>query len=254
MTQATSEATTLFSTTAEAPTGQQPTNNQTSFANELVGEGKKFKDVDALAKSKLEADKFIEQLKSEKEEMRKELNKRLEQESILESLKQMVPKPSDNAAGARHEAAPSQEDIGKLVDERLSEREKTKTYEDNVMAADTFVSSKFANRDEASAFLDKKATELGINKKWLMDMAGRSPKALYSLLGFSSEAPDKGTTGGGSPAPIVNKSTVLTEANPSGGKKTKSHYEDIRKANPALYFSAKVQNEIFKSKRDGNYD
>ena len=38
---------------------------------ELVGEGKKFKSIEDLAKSKVEADRFIDKLKSENDALRK---------------------------------------------------------------------------------------------------------------------------------------------------------------------------------------
>src|SRR5690242_15072647 len=59
----------------------------------LVGEGKKFKTPQDLAKGKMESDKFIVQLQKEQAALREELNKRLSVEEFVEKMNK-APAPS----------------------------------------------------------------------------------------------------------------------------------------------------------------
>jgi len=70
-------------------TGESATSNEstTSVTDTLVGEGKKFASIEALAAGKAESDKFIEQLQGELKGLRTDLDKRLSQEEILEEIK-----------------------------------------------------------------------------------------------------------------------------------------------------------------------
>ena len=61
---------TMFNSEEEAnqpdPSSQTvPTNENPSSVGELVGEGKKFSDVESLAKGKLESDKHVENLENQ---------------------------------------------------------------------------------------------------------------------------------------------------------------------------------------------
>ena len=53
---------------------------------ELVGEGKKFKDIAALAVGKVESDKFIDRLKKEAADLLKSLNRLLPNTHLLRYL------------------------------------------------------------------------------------------------------------------------------------------------------------------------
>lgn len=57
--------------TVDNPNPENDQNVQTvQYSERLVGEGKPFKDIEALAKGKMDADAFIEQLKNENAQMR----------------------------------------------------------------------------------------------------------------------------------------------------------------------------------------
>ena len=62
-------------TTEVTTTSEQQTQTNDSFVTQLVGEGKKFKDYEALAKGKLEADRHIGEITKTLDELRAELAK-----------------------------------------------------------------------------------------------------------------------------------------------------------------------------------
>src|SRR3990167_6487070 len=253
MTQQQQPASTTNVFNTEIPAAAAPTEQQPKYFDELVGEGKKFKDQEALAKAKLESDKFIDQMKAEAEELRKELKKKLDAEEILEDLKRGVA-AANNPAQPAKQPETSPEDLGKLVDEKLQERETQRAYEANVFEADKYITEKLGGKAEAMKFIEGKAEEFGINKSWLMDMAGRTPKALYAVLGLDEPNKAAASDNRTSQQPIVQKSTVKRENTFTGGLKTKAYYDEIRRTNPSAYFSPKVQNEIFKASSEGKYE
>ena len=209
----------------------------------LVGEGKKFRTVEDLAKSKLESDTFINKLQEEMKEIRKDLTSALRTNEAIEALKE----------GRNHSDTPapsvSPEDIGKMVNEALTRSQQDKIAMDNVRASNDYLVTKLGGKDEAVAFLETKSKELGIPVEWFKDMAAKSPKALYNTLGVDapSEAPPKGTTKGD-----VN-TMALKNQNPGVAKGSKAEFDALRKANPGEYWKPAIQNAIFDSQRKGTY-
>jgi len=230
-------------TSAEAATPAEA--KSPSTVDELVGQGKKFKDLDALAKSKLEADKFIERLLQEKEEIKRELDSRIKAAEALEAARNQSRQSEPERTAPEFDPA----SISEIVRQELSEAERAKTFKENVLSAQDALIKFTGSREAATKYVEDKAQELGVQKEWLLDMAGRSPKALLNTLGVQSE------TKPGVPSPVVPKSSINTEADKSITKQptTKAHFDEIRRTNPSMYWSPKVQQEIFKLQKEGRY-
>ena len=69
-----------------------------NYLEELVGEGKKFKDPVALARSKVESDRHIAKLESELKAIRTDMNSRLSLEDLVTKLASARPEPSPPAS------------------------------------------------------------------------------------------------------------------------------------------------------------
>lgn len=209
--------------------------------NTLVGDNKKFKTVEDLAKAKLESDTFINRLQEEAKELRKDLDTRLRTEEAIEALK----KPREHQAPEDKEPV----DIKKLVTDTLDQVERDKIAIGNVRQANTHLIDKLGGKKEAEAFLLKKSEELGVPVDWFKDMAARSPKALYNTLGVDAPVvvPARGMTQGD-----VN-TEALNNINPPALKGSKAEYEALRKTNPSQYWSTPVQKEIFEATKKGLY-
>ena len=54
---------------------------------DLVGEGKKYRDPNALAKSRVEADRYIKKLEAEHKQMREELTSRQALADLVDEIK-----------------------------------------------------------------------------------------------------------------------------------------------------------------------
>lgn len=212
----------------------------------LVGEGKKFKTADDLAKSKIEADRFIEQLKKEAEEARTELRSRLSLEELSEQLlsRQAQPKPVTPPVevSRRQEEIPNpapavekpnlQEEVRKLLDE---ERNRA-TREKNISETRSALKERFGG--DYNATLHQITEELGVSDKFLSDMAATSPQAFLKLVD-SVRAPDANRPlsppqGGVDTSKQFNQQLI----------KNNAYYQKMRKEDPKLYFSKRIQAEL----------
>lgn len=234
---------------ADQPKVETP-NEPSELLGSLVGEGKKFKDAEALAKAKLESDRFIEQIKSENAGLRKELEERTKISQALDEIKKRAEQgnqPHDKPA------AIDPNEIKDLVKNTLNETVRENTAKQNVLEAERHVIEKLGSKDAALKFITEKARDLGVSGDWLMGVAASNPKALYSVLGLDGTAKQQPTSpvSPNNPVNTAKKEFVPNGAGPKAG--TKEYYDDMRRKEPNKYWSSAVQNEIFKARKDGTY-
>lgn len=178
-----------------------PTGDTTPPANpseSLVGEGKPFKDIDALAKGKLEADTFIEQLKAENASMLAKLST-AEQENlkgstvaqVLEAVRQLSPAATPNEPGQPAEGDKdgnhpglSEDDIGKLIARTLKQNETAKTQEQNYDSVREAFFKKFNDPDKARLQYKATADSLGITEEQLDEFARMNPQLVKRAAGL----------------------------------------------------------------------
>lgn len=222
----------------------------TSTFDQLVGEGKKFKDQEALAKAKAEADAFIERLKSEQDQLRQELSTRVSVEDQLKKLNEsrQIPNNTENAPSANTPPTDSQRpDVAAQVREALQQELRNQTSRTNVNAVSVRMTELLG--DKVGDFVSSKATELGVSVKDLEAMASRSPEAFYRMVGV------EGTQRPGTTAPPKADLNPLGALH-QGGVREGSYefYENIRRTNPTLYFTPKIQTALHKAFEDGVYN
>lgn len=222
-------------------TEQQTTSTQEASAlAALVGEGKKYKTVDDLAKAYVHADTFIENIKRENSELKEDLTKRLSAEQILEEIKKTGATTSTNDQGDKTNPLLADESkLLNLVDKRIEDRKLGEIRTNNIMAADKAIKDMFG--DKAVQVLQSKSIELGVPVKWFEDMAAQSPQALFTLLGIDGNK--RSTASPNATRGTVNQETI--SHNPTGVKQgTYKWFQELRKSNPSQYFTPKIQNEI----------
>jgi hypothetical protein len=238
--------------TAPTPGDTTTTPNIDNLVEALVGDGKKFKTVEELAKAKLEADRFIEQLKNENAGIRQELSTRQTLEELMDkvSSRERVPESTntghnqsqgggDGQNGASK--AFTEEDIARLVEERLSASEKARVHTANLETVQKALVASFGS--DYVTHLKAKASELGVSEEYLNTMAKETPKAFLKLV--EVDGAPKGTT----PALFSPPATHgLPSSNKQGftptGNRKQSWYEDLRKRNPTEYWSPATQNRM----------
>lgn len=209
--------------------------------DDLVGEGKKFRDPDALANGKQEADIFIERLKEELADTRRQLQSQERLDEIKELLlRSNAPSRTDNQTDPNpgvHEpnAAPFKpEDLKQLLEQTLSEREVKARQEANLETARKALVDAFGNGYVET--LKIKAQELGMSQDKLHSLAAESPAALLRLVGVepNKPAPNNLFT---PPSSQVRSST----SNPMDQDRTQKYYKELKARDPKEYWRAETQ-------------
>lgn len=210
---------------------------ETTTLDSLVGEGKKYATVEDLAKSRVAADQFIDQLKSETAGLRTELDKLLAAGSKDEALTNLLnqlkntmnksttlepPKPSD--AGNQPQAL-TQDDIVKV----LEAREKAAQEERNLNEAMGKLKQVYGEKAEAE--LTNIAQKLGLTVESLHSIAKASPNAFINTIGLNQrDTSTRSMANGGRSGESVAGSTVET------GVRDKAYWERKRAEMGSLAF------------------
>ena len=245
--------------TPTTPNSETPVTPEVSYVEALVGPGKKYKDMEALAKSVVDKDVFIETLKTENKQAREEINKRLTLEEFLEkttppnsSASKQVPNPAlSEREENQREPAPRSEaptpispaQLQAMIREAMSAENTKNTRATNIETARNELEKTWGSAYVTQ--LQAKAKELGVPTDFLDDMAARAPKAFLTLVGVDStkqQQPRIDTT-----PPVSNQQTTFhnvdTKVENIGGVKTSAYYDRLRETNPKEYFSTQVQIE-----------
>jgi hypothetical protein len=224
---------------APAPTTQEPDQEVDYFAN-LVGEGKKFKTPQDLARGKAEADAFIARLQQEQADLRNELAQR----ARLAELVDRLDKPQDTPPPQQQrQDTPTQPEnqgidpskLNEIVNKLLSEREAGNTAKQNLDAVkQTLVDKLGPNYAEK---IKTQATQLGVSTDFMESVAKQSPSAFYNLIGLNATKTRDG---------FVTPDGQRTSFEPTTKGRDMKHYENIRKTDPTKYWSPQVQNQLHK--------
>lgn len=221
-----------------------------SYKELLVGEGKKYRSDEDLAKAYYHADKTIKRREKELEEQRKEINSRANLEALIDKLS-----ASSNNSGVSNsdntnrqneqqmESAKttelSHEKIMEIARNALNQEKQKTLREQNIDSCVTQLRSAWGVN--YATVLESKALDLGVTKEQLTEMAASSPKVFLSaVLG----ADERRIT---SPESVLppRQSVNATAKQQFGPSKDKAYFDKLRRESPSVYWSAKVQNEIF---------
>lgn len=210
----------------------------------LVGDDKKFKTPDDLARAKFESDRVILAREREMAELREELAKRKTTEELFEQIKQRTPPVERQATEDQPPAV-----TPPLTDEDLAARIRAITQQDSVAQrtqknledVTAGLVELYGDEDKANEVVKRRAQELGVPVTFLEDVAKQGPTAFFATLGVQSP---KGTPG----APRSDVNTASFSENRGGPKPgTYGYYQALAKTmKPEEYFSPRIQNQLMK--------
>ena len=229
----------LFSGAQTEPT-LDPNRN---YLEDLVGDGKKFKSPEDLARGKYEADLFIERLKKEAEGLRSELNTKSTLEQYIDKMAKTgaqntsSSQTSTNGGEPGNEAAKglSQDDVRKAIREEIEAEHLQRIQANNLLEVKTELQRAFGN-DYVNKLRDT-AQALGVTEDYLTRMARETPKALLKLVGGAEQKTQSGLF---TPPPTQ----MQTGFTPQSNDRDFAYYEKIRKTNASEYWTPKVQNQM----------
>lgn len=240
-------------TQVEAQVDDSPLSN-------LVGEGKKFKTVDDLAKGKLESDAFITKIQSENKELRDLVVKlsdkvdKVEKKQILfGNLNSNDDEHSNNddttsnastttSATNQTQAGLGEDDVLRLVERR----EVQKTRENNVRTVNQALVKEFGA--EAKNVVAAKAAELGLPVEYLFNMAEASPNAFFAAIGFQPNANRNATL----TSRVQGVNTISGSNGAKQGLRNNAYYADLRKkmGNTKFALDTNVQIQMHKDMQE----
>lgn len=240
----------------------------------LVGEGKKFRTIEDLAKGKLEADRFIEQLKSELDELRK---KSEEAEKMSLTMEELFAKLESERNSGGDESTPStgethQTEEGNRAEPDVGTKEALSALDPNALKAVVAevleeqrrkeriaqglekVVGEFAKTLEGDTpvneALSKKLQEVGISESTFTAMAAENPDLALVALGLKKEEA-KSDNRVAPPSPSVNSAALMSgkDDKPKFTPESidlglarqvdvpmpKSYWQALKKANPTEY-------------------
>jgi hypothetical protein len=237
------------------PQANQPTPTETvgevtptteSFVNKLVEtKGQNFLDPEVVAKSKLEADAFIANLEQQNSQLREDLSKQDYSKDLLTQLQQnkaaeIAPVPAGESNNNNGNTIPDDGtkslgggDLDSLITEALAKRDLDSKTSSNLELVDKKLDELYGT--EAAKTIEAKGNELGLSKERLQEMAAESPAAFFTLIGETAVKVDNPVT-----ASTVNTAGAYNHT----ADRDYNHYSKIRRENPSLYYSPKVQREM----------
>jgi len=229
----------LDTTNEPATPAKDSKSDDLSTLDTLVGEGRKYTDVEALAKSRVEADEFIEQLKAEGAEMREQLGK-LEEElkgkaEVEELLKNLTPKQEV----ADNQTQLTAEDVTKIIQDQQQQT----VAEQNKKVVEQKVLDKFNGDTEATKlFLREQLVDAGVSASDFQALAKNSPKAALRLVGIDANITKPTQTPAVSTIPSVNNEQI-----PEPSVRNDAYYRALRQkmGSKAFYADHNLQKEKF---------
>ena len=235
-------------TTEGTTTDTQQTQTNESFVTQLVGEGKKFRDVEALAKGKLEADRHIGEITKTLDELRAELAKQDYAKNLLEQMSKgsetgaEQPTPVTTSSSNTENTTQSASDIESLVEKVITAKEKNKTASQNISVVGEEMQKQYG--DKTADVLKAKSLELNMSLDRLKEIAAESPTAFFQLIGVKKMGEKTSTSTG-----VTTQSTIRSENfNSYSQDRTFEYYQKLRKENRSLYYSPKIQNTMLQDR------
>ena len=218
--------------------GVDPTKD---YLSEYVGDGKKFRDTKELARAKAEADAHIARVEAENQAFRERLQ---QTKSIEELMTELDERANRRPEGNNHvpEPAPapadngiSADDLDRLLEEKLTKRQK----EDRAKTNETWVMQQLTSKfgQNYGERVRAAAAELGLSKEDVTTLAREKPKAFLKLVDDNQPQDQRGNF-----SPPSNR--VNTQADGPSGARNYKFYSNIRKTDPKTYQSGRVQQEM----------
>jgi len=232
-------------------TGEEGQNQD--FFSRLVGDDKKFKDQEALARGKWESDEFISDLQRQNQELREDLEKASKLDELLQEVRSQR-KATDTSEGGNEgrddgegsnntSSGLTEEQLTALIESTLSQREVENRANKNLQEVNDYLSEQFGSK--AGEFLKSKVSEVGLSVDRMKELAAENPKAFYRLVGLDGQKTNQSIEVGG------NRQNSEGRPTPNATQKRDfAYYQQLRKENKGRYYSPEIQMQLFKDRKE----
>jgi hypothetical protein len=213
------------------------------YYEELVGEGRKFKDPEALARSKFEADSYIEILKRQKDELRADYLKMREETMAKAKLEELIDRHSKQLSGENKKPDDTAvkpldpAELDRIFGEKINAYELANRQRVNLKTVKDKLIERFGKNYQST--VKEQIQDLGITEEVFNQMAQNYPQMVFKALEI-----DRPPQREDFPAPPRN--SVNRPANKGETKRTWTYYQELKKTNPKLYLDPKTTNQMHK--------
>lgn len=223
----------------------QNTNDTSSNLATLVGDARKYKTPDDLAKAYIHLDEFSEQLKAENAKLREQVAQSKTVEDVLNRLNAEDRQNTQDQGGKKTDrgSSLSATDVATIVREQLTGLETARSRQANLMKADAAMREAFG--DKAAEMFQKEAATPEM-KKALMELASVSPEKFVALFHKGAAAPSGQQVDSKT---VVNTAAMdnVSQAGRDADPGCKEYYTKLRKEKPTLYYSHAIQLQMAKA-------
>lgn len=210
----------------------------------LVGEGRKYKTVDELAKAYVAADDFMERLKTENATLREDVAKGATLDQVLKRLEGNTQTSTQDQSGKTTPTGLTAKDVAAIVAQQVSGMETQRTHEANLRKADAEMKTLFGEKAQETFAKEASTPEM---KQALMALAAVSPDKFVAL--FRPQATSSGTT---DTKTSVNTAALngLNDSGRGADPTAQEFYSNLRKTKPSVYYSSAMQLQMNKAAQD----
>lgn len=219
----------------------QPPQPPKEFLNELVGEGKKFKSPEELARGKWEADRFIEQKNKAFDDLSADYLKLREEYNASQQLKDLINQINTQKPPASSEQPLSNEgnmtafdpkELKNIVSSEYQAYKQQEKEESNSKLIEGKLMERYG--ENYPSVLKQEMSRLGMDAKSTNDLARSNPNLFIRAFGLDTPAPREGFQA----PPNSSDQRGFT---PQVQKRTWSYYQNMKKNDPKGYLNPKTQ-------------
>ena len=219
--------------------------------SKLVGDDKKFKTVNDLAKGKLESDTFIERLQTENKALREALDDADTTASkSLTQLNELISRANSNGTQGQASTTTTmdlsnvlkREDVPKL----LAEMETMGRAKTNRETFNRTVSEAFG--DKANEMVAAKLTELSVTPEAFLSLVTQNPSAAAKLLDIKLGT-QPNVTGNATREGSVNTEAAFSGNGNASGERNFEYYNKLRREMKHGFYSTEIQQAMFNDRK-----
>jgi hypothetical protein len=224
------------------------------YLSKVVGEGKKYSDIEQLAKGAVHGNDYIKKLEEEMAELRGELDKRLTAEEMIQQIKRETAEQQSQIQRAQEHTTPQldEEKLSQLISNTIEKKDSQTKAQQNILTVDQKMKELYG-ADKAAEVVQQKALQMGVTVDKLAEIAATSPDMFFNAIGVS-----QGSKSGQTPAPTVGTTRTEAVQTMNSGSQleegTWDYFEQLRRSNPKEYFKPAVQQKLFKMREEKGHD
>jgi hypothetical protein len=234
------------------------------YLPELVGEGKKFRDQEALAKGKIQSDLYVKTLEQRLDEMRRDYEEARKASMTGDRINELIDRLNKGSTETnlnlepKHEngenTTPSikPEDVEGIVLKKIEESKRFEKEQANFNTVQAKLRERYGNN--FTAVLEQQRQNLGLDAEDINALAKKSPVAFFKTLGLDQPQQDSFQS---PPRSTIRNDNFL----PNVEKRTWSWYQNVKKKDKALYYAPKTiaqmhrdHAELGREFEDGDYN